>query len=94
MRLRSQHRAPLIVSGCAAGTARIAQLRMRSRSLVLEGADLDRVGSGGRMGGGELDRLFLVGAADHVDPGDVLAGGEERAVGLEHSDGRRCSTPS
>ena len=36
---------------------------------------------GGRMGGGELDRLFLVGAADHVDRGDVLAGGEERAVG-------------
>src|SRR5580658_2689615 len=52
----------------------------RARSFVLEGAYLDRVGPGGRMGGGELDRLFLAGAADHVDRGDVLAGGEERAV--------------
>ena len=39
------------------------------------------MGQGGRVGGGELDRLLLVGAADHVDRGDVLAGGEERAVG-------------
>jgi hypothetical protein len=57
--------------------------RRDSRSFVLEWAYLDRVGPGGRVGGGELDRLFLVGAADHVDRGDVLAGGEERAVGQQ-----------
>src|ERR1700722_13958866 len=53
----------------------------RSRSFVFEWAHLDRVGPGGRMGGGELDRLLLVGAADDVERGDVLAGREERAVG-------------
>jgi hypothetical protein len=55
------------------------------RSFLVEGAHLDRVVAGDRMGGRELDRLLVIGAADDVDAGDVVRGLAGRARTLSRA---------
>src|SRR5580692_11827062 len=49
-------------------------------ALPLEGARLDGVVPGERVGGRGVDRLLPVSAADHVDAGDEFVGLEKRPV--------------